>query len=118
MKNKILIAMLFALTLTACGNTKNETKVEEKPETKQEDKKDASKEADSKEMKKEETESVDASKAGAKMLPDFKATDQDGNNYSKEDIAKNDATVLNLWFTGCSACIEEMEALKDRKSVV
>lgn len=124
MKNKILIAMLFALTLTACGNTKNETKVEEKPETKQEevkkdeaskeeDKKDASKEADSKEMKKEETESVDASKAGAKMLPDFKATDQDGNNYSKEDIAKNDATVLNLWFTGCSACIEEMEALND-----
>lgn len=124
MKNKILIAMLFALTLTACGNTKNETKVEEQPETqqeevkkdevnKEEDKKDESKEADSQEMKKEETESVDASKAGAKMLPDFKATDQEGNNYSKEDIAKNDATVINLWFTGCSACIEEMEALND-----
>ena len=132
MKTNKLAAMLLvaSFALAGCGNNANkeaepaETKVEEKPETQQEevkkdeatteeDKKDESKEADSKEMKKEETESVDASKAGAKMLPDFKATDQEGNGYSKEDIAKNDATVINLWFTGCSACIEEMEALND-----
>ena len=119
MKNKILIAMLAALTLTACGNTKPENKAEEKQETKQEevkkeDTKD-SKEADKKEeaKKDDKTEAVDASKAGAKMLPDFKATDQEGKEFSKEDIAKNDATVINLWFTGCSACVEEMSELND-----
>ena len=124
MKKKLLVAILAGLTLTACGNTEKETKTESKVETKQEEakadenkaeNKEESKEADKKEVDetKEETEAVDASKAGAKMLPEFNATDQEGNPYSKEDIAKNDATVINLWFTGCSACIEEMDEVND-----
>lgn len=47
------------------------------------------------------------------QLPDFTSEDQDGNPYTKADFAKNDATVINLWFTGCSACIEEMDELND-----
>lgn len=119
MKNKILVAILAALTLTACGKANTEKKAEEKPETKQEEvKKEDTKEVKEDDKKQEakkddKTEAVDASKAGAKMLPDFKATDQDGKEFSKEDIGKNDATVINLWFTGCSACVEEMAELND-----
>lgn len=110
---------MAVLSLTACGNNKKaETKEESKVETKQEEvKKEDAKEVekeDAKEVKEDDKkEAVDASKAGAKMLPEFKATDQEGNEFSKEDIGKNDATVINLWFTGCSACVEEMSELND-----
>ena len=66
---------------------------------------------DEKDMTMEETDPTKM--ADKKMLPNFTAKDQDGNPYSKEDIAKNDATVINLWFTGCSACIEEMDEVND-----
>ena len=46
-------------------------------------------------------------------LPKFTSKDQEGKQFTNEDIAKNDATVINLWFTGCSACIDEMDELND-----
>lgn len=124
MKNKIIFALILSLGLSSCGNStqKTDDKAKDMAETKQEevkkDEKDDKKDADMKEEAvkaddKEKTESVDASKAGNKMLPDFTSKDQDGNPYSKEDIAKNDATVINLWFTGCSACVEEMDDLNE-----
>lgn len=124
MKNKIIFALILALGLSSCGNStqKTDDKTKDMAETKQEevkkDEKDDMKDSKMEEEAvkaddKEKTESVDASKTGNKMLPDFTSKDQDGNPYSKEDIAKNDATVINLWFTGCSACVEEMDDLNE-----
>lgn len=131
--NNIYTIIMLGLTLAACQNNsqqasdekmKNETKTEmseqNKDEMKNEDQKADEKEmpeADNKEAKDEKDmtmEETDPTKmADKKMLPNFTAKDQDGNPYSKEDIAKNDATVINLWFTGCSACIEEMDEVNE-----
>lgn len=131
--NNIYTIIMLGLALAACQNNsqqasddkmKNETKTEMPAENKDEMKNEDQK-ADEKEMpeaNKEEAkdekdmtmEETDPSKmADKKMLPNFTAKDQDGNPYSNEDIAKNDATVINLWFTGCSACIEEMDEVND-----
>ena len=131
--NNIYTIIMLGLTLAACQNNsqqasdekmKNETKTEmseqNKDEMKNEDQKADEKEmpeADDKEAKDDKDmtmEETDPTKmADKKMLPNFTAKDQDGNPYSNEDIAKNDATVINLWFTGCSACIEEMDEVND-----
>lgn len=131
--NNIYTIVMLGLALTACQNNNNpasdeqmknenqaEMSAESKDDAKNEEKSDDKKEVkDDKEMAKEaeedETlEETDPSKMADKnILPDFTAKDQEGNPYSKEDIAKNDATVINLWFTGCSACIEEMEEVND-----
>ena len=131
--NNIYTIIILGLALAACQNNsqqasdekmKNETKTEmseqNKDEMKNEDLKADEKEmpeADNKEAKDEKDmtmEETDPTKmADKKILPNFTAKDQDGNPYSNEDIAKNDATVINLWFTGCSACIEEMDEVND-----
>ena len=109
--NNIYTIIMLGLLLAACQNNdkqandekmKNETKAEIPAE--KEDQK-----TDKKEMTMEEK---DPSKMADKnTLPNFTAKDQDGNPFTNEDIAKNDATVINLWFTGCSACVEEMDEL-------
>lgn len=131
--NNIYTIIMLGLALVACQNneqkaaneqTKNESQAEmpaaSKDDAKNEEKADDKKKVkDDKEMAKEtekdETkQETDPSKmADKKTLPNFTAKDQDGNPYSNEDIAKNDATVINLWFTGCSACIEEMDEVND-----
>lgn len=131
--NNIYTIIMLGLALAACQNNsqqasdekmKNETKTEmseqNKDEMKNEDQKadekempeDDNKEAkDDKDMTMEETDPTKM--ADKKMLPNFTAKDQDGNPFTNEDIAKNDATVINLWFTGCSACIEEMDEVNE-----
>ena len=100
--NNIYTIIMLGLLLAACQKT-DKKESEEKEEN--------SKETDNKEMTVEEK---DPSKMADKnTLPNFTAKDQDGNPFTNEDIAKNDATVINLWFTGCSACVEEMDELNN-----
>ncbi|SUU93354.1 thiol-disulfide oxidoreductase [Anaerococcus octavius] len=111
--NNIYTIIMLGLLLAACQNNdkqandekmKNETKAEIPAE--KEDQK-----TDNKEMTVEEKDS--SKMADKNTLPNFTAKDQDGNPFTNEDIAKNDATVINLWFTGCSACVEEMDELNN-----
>lgn len=127
--NNIYTIIMLGLALVACQNneqktaneqTKSESQAEmpaaSKDEAKVDDKKEVKDDKEmAKEAKKDETkQETDLSKmADKKTLPNFTAKDQDGNPYSNEDIAKNDATVINLWFTGCSACIEEMDEVNN-----
>lgn len=55
-----------------------------------------------------------AIKEGDKM-PFFSATDIDGRKWSSDDV-KGKVMVLNLWFTGCSPCRNEMPELSEWKN--
>lgn len=45
-------------------------------------------------------------------FPAFEAQDLNGNKYNQEMFKENAVTVLNVWFTGCQACIQEMPELE------
>ena len=45
-------------------------------------------------------------------FPDFEGKDFDGNDVDQTLFADNDVTVLNFWFNGCSACVNEMPGLE------
>lgn len=117
--NKINLLMLLSLSLVACGtNQKTEDSSMDESKTSVESKEETpAKEVSSDEAKDEKndtkSDTSDQKSDSDKELPEFTAKDQDGNPFSNEDISKNDATVINLWFTGCSACIEEMDELND-----
>lgn len=106
-KSKVILALMMAASLGGCGSkeSKEETKEEvisqaELPEGAQ-----ITTDTDTPiEMPEVEGEKPDT-------LGNFEATDQDGNKFTNEDFKNYDATVINLWFTGCSACIEEMSDL-------
>ncbi len=46
------------------------------------------------------------------QFPKFTGEDLNGNKVTEELFKENAATVVNLWFTGCSPCINEMPDLE------
>ena len=42
----------------------------------------------------------------------FASEDMNGKPFGAEDFAKYDLTLVNIWFTGCNPCIEEMPDLQ------
>ena len=85
-----LVAAMLASSVTACGN-KNASSGSK-------------------------TESVSKVEAGSKVtaqkFPAFKGKDFDGNDVDESLFSKNEATLVNFWFNGCSACVNEMPALE------
>lgn len=63
-----------------------------------------------------ESQSKDASTSektsSSEAFPKFKGYDFDGNSVDESIFAKNDVTLLNFWFNGCSACQNEMPQLE------
>ena len=49
----------------------------------------------------------------AEKFPSFKGKDFDGNDVDERLFSKNEATLVNFWFNGCSACVNEMPALEE-----
>lgn len=45
-------------------------------------------------------------------FPTFTAKDFDGNEVTDAVFKENAVTVLNLWFTGCKGCVQEMPELE------
>lgn len=45
-------------------------------------------------------------------FPNFVGKDFDGNTVDNSLFSRNEATLLNFWFNGCSACVNEMPALE------
>ena len=99
--------LLASLIFTACGNQKAATKEETMPEEAMESMPEGAN------VVKENLPIEEPKTTGEKAstLPEFTAKDQGGKPFTNKDLAKNDATVINLWFTGCSACIDEMDEL-------
>ena len=44
-------------------------------------------------------------------FPSFSGKDLDGNNVDNSMFSQNAVTVVNLWFSGCKPCVEELSAL-------
>lgn len=53
-----------------------------------------------------------ASSTDASKFPTFSAKDFQGNQFTQEMFKDSPVTVLNLWFTGCEACVSEMPQLE------
>ena len=45
-------------------------------------------------------------------MKDFNAKTLDGGIFSQEDLKKYDLTMVNIWTTWCSSCVEEMSELQ------
>lgn len=46
------------------------------------------------------------------LFPSFETKDLDGNAVTSDLFAENAVTVVNLWFTGCIYCVNEMPTLE------
>lgn len=85
----VCMAMLLATSMVGCGNNN-------------------SKANDNKETSKVATEKSEQSN----NFPKFQGKDFDGNDVDETLFDKNDVTLVNFWFNGCSACVNEMPALE------
>ena len=85
LKMKKILALMLTLTmlfaLTACGNNKKQANAAATNET-------------------------------ATSFPGFVGKDLAGNDVDSSTLfSSNQVTVVNFWFSGCSACVEEMDEL-------
>ena len=85
----ILIAMVMALALTACGG-------KEEPEAQ--------------ETEIQETE-IQESEVSNNLFGIFDAKTLDGENVTEDVFAEADLTMVNIWGTFCGPCINEMPDL-------
>ena len=81
----VLMVAMLATSLVACGN--NEAQMPSEQST------------------------TEATKQ-AEMFPNFQGKDFEGNSVDQSLFAKNEVTILNFWFNGCSACVNEMPTLE------
>lgn len=51
--------------------------------------------------------------AQAEIVPDFSLPDRYQNQVSLSDFASVDTLVVNIWFTGCSVCEQELPSLAE-----
>lgn len=79
-----LVAAMLAASVTACGNKGGDNAVASGSKT-----------------------------VTAEKFPGFKGKDFDGNDVDESLFSKNEATLVNFWFNGCSACVNEMPALEE-----
>ena len=80
------VAAVMAVTLAACNNKK-----EDKATT---------------------TPSTTTETANVEAFPKFKGKDFDGKDVDESLFSKNEVTLVNFWFNGCAACVNEMPALE------
>lgn len=90
----VLLAVLMTVLLAACGNASPT-----QPSTKESG---------------STTPAQPSTEERGKMeaFPKFKGKDFDGNDVDESLFSKNEATLVNFWFNGCSACVNEMPALE------
>ena len=80
----ILTAIMMTISLAACGSSHTKSPQSQTEDTNQ-----------------------------GTPFPKFQGTDFDGNSIDQSLFGKNEVTLLNFWFNGCSACVNEMPALEE-----
>lgn len=85
-----MITAMLAATMTACGSKDNSGSMTTGSKT-----------------------VASSNKAAGEKFPGFKGKDFEGNDVDESLFSKNEATLVNFWFNGCSACVNEMPALEE-----
>lgn len=85
-----MVTAMLATTMTACGSKDNSGSMTTGSKT-----------------------VASSNKAAGEKFPSFKGKDFDGNDVDESLFSKNEATLVNFWFNGCSACVNEMPALEE-----
>lgn len=85
-----MVTAMLATTMTACGSKDNSGSMTTGSKT-----------------------VASSNKAAAEKFPGFKGKDFEGNDVDESLFSKNEATLVNFWFNGCSACVNEMPALEE-----
>lgn len=100
LKKTILIMTTAAMitSLSACGKSDSSSNVANQSGANQQTEQPA-------EDQHEDTVKTEA-------FPNFTGKDFDGNVVDQSLFSKNEATLVNFWFNGCSACVNEMPALE------
>lgn len=96
----LLLSVAFMLSLAACGKADPPAKPTEKAAQSKEEATQA-----------ESVKSEDAV-VKAEAFPHFEGKDFDGKKVDSTLFGDNEVTLLNFWFNGCSACVNEMPALE------
>lgn len=92
---KLLLTVVLALCLTACGGQETTQPETTQPQTTQ--------------TEGETTQSADTAQPG--ILSAFTAQDLQGNGVNQEILAGKKLTMVNVWATFCGPCINEMPDL-------
>lgn len=92
---KLLLTVVLALCLTACGGQETTQPETTQPQTTQ--------------TEGETTQSADTTQPG--ILSVFTAQDLQGNGVNQEILAGKKLTMVNVWATFCGPCINEMPDL-------
>ena len=92
---KLLLTVVLALCLTACGGQEITQPETTQPQTTQ--------------TEGETTQSADTAQPG--ILSVFTAQDLQGNGVNQEILAGKKLTMVNVWATFCGPCINEMPDL-------
>lgn len=92
----LFLLLMLVLNLAACGNSATDQGASVNNGTTQ-----------------QESSTSEQSQFEPTPLGDFSAQDFEGNTVTKEIFADYDLTMVNLWTTTCSYCIEEMPFLNE-----
>lgn len=93
----VLLAGIMTVSFAACGKSSNQTSTETQGSTQPQGS--------------TETQGTPQTQ-NAEAFPKFQGKDFDGNDVDNSLFSKNEATLLNFWFNGCSACVNEMPDLE------
>ena len=85
-----MVTAMLATTMTACGSKDNSGNMTTGNKT-----------------------VASSNQAAGEKFPSFKGKDFEGNDVDESIFSKNEATLVNFWFNGCSACVNEMPALEE-----
>ena len=57
------------------------------------------------------TDAAETQSISVSAFPSFSGKDLDGNDVDNNMFSQNAVTLVNLWFSGCKPCVEELSAL-------
>lgn len=57
------------------------------------------------------TDAAETQSISVSAFPTFSGKDLDGNDVDNNMFSQNAVTLVNLWFSGCKPCVEELSAL-------